>query len=76
MPWQQKTFLFFEIQNFATKMCFKHKKSDAMVILSNIEISVAGCLKWSQNSSYYFEKILSFFDKILYFSPQLETRIN
>ena len=33
--------IFFLNQNFVTKMCFKHKKSDVMVILSKIEISVA-----------------------------------
>ena len=41
---------FFENQNFVTNMCFKHKKSDVMVILSKIEISVADCLK------FYFGK--------------------
>ena len=30
--------IFFDNQNFVTKMCFKHKKSDVMVILSEIEI--------------------------------------
>ena len=35
---------FFENQNFATKICFKHKKSDVMFILSEIEISAADCL--------------------------------
>ena len=36
----------FENQNFATKMCFKHTKSDVVVILSKIEISPADRLKF------------------------------
>ena len=40
LQWQQIFLFFFENQNFPTKMCFGHKKSNVMVILSKIEISV------------------------------------
>ena len=36
---------FFENLNFVTKMCFKHKKLDVTVILSEIQISLADRLK-------------------------------